>query len=78
MTTNTAETLSSTAELPPLKHPWNKCITVGRGYELLRADLREHLLLLQKEFGHQHICATSSGAAPSSAEQATLNVQLML
>jgi len=55
MTTNTAKTVSATAELPPLKHPWNKCITVGRGYELLRADLREHLLVLQKEFGYQHI-----------------------
>ena len=49
MTTNTAITLSATAELPPLRHPWNKCITVGRGYELLRADLREQLLFLQKE-----------------------------
>jgi len=55
MTTNSAINLSATAELPPLNHPWNKCITVGRGYELLRADLREHLLVLQKEFGYKHI-----------------------
>ncbi len=44
-----------TAELPPLKHPWSQAITVGRGYELLRADLQEHLRFLQKEFGYRHI-----------------------
>lgn len=39
----------------PLKHPWSKCITVGRAYELLRADLQEHLMRLKKEFGYTQI-----------------------
>ncbi|MEX0331409.1 MAG: hypothetical protein AB3N64_08310 [Puniceicoccaceae bacterium] len=47
--------IDSTKKAPPLKHPWSKCITVGRGYELLRADLQEHLRFLQKEFGYRHI-----------------------
>ncbi|MEX0324647.1 MAG: hypothetical protein AB3N33_01030 [Puniceicoccaceae bacterium] len=42
-------------KLPSLAHPWNQCITVGRGYELLRADLQEHLRFLQREFGYRHI-----------------------
>lgn len=42
-------------KLPPLAHPWSRCITVGRAYELLRADLQEHLRFLQKEIGYQHI-----------------------
>ena len=42
-------------KLAPLRHPWSKCITVGRAYELLRADLQEHLRFLQKEFGFRHI-----------------------
>jgi len=46
---------SSSADLPPLNHPWTRCITVGRGYELLRADLQEHLRFLQKEFGYRYI-----------------------
>lgn len=39
----------------PLKHPWSKCITVGRAYELLRSDLRGHLMRLKKEFGYRFI-----------------------
>jgi xylan 1,4-beta-xylosidase len=42
-------------KLPPLRHPWSHCITVGRGYELLRADLQAHLRFLQQEFGYRHI-----------------------
>jgi len=47
--------VSSTAEGPALQHPWKKTIAVGRGYELLRKDLQEHLLFLQKTFHYQHI-----------------------
>ncbi len=46
---------SRTPDLPPLNHPWSHCITVGRGYELLRADLQEHLRFLKKEFGYRYI-----------------------
>ncbi len=47
--------LSPRPELAPLHHPWSHCITVGRAYELLRADLREHLLRLKQEFGYRFI-----------------------
>ncbi|MGC9452748.1 MAG: GH39 family glycosyl hydrolase [Oceanipulchritudo sp.] len=48
-------TISAKPNLSPLKHPWSKCITVGRAYELLRADAREHLLCLQREFDYRFI-----------------------
>lgn len=38
-----------------MKHAWKKCIAVGRGYDLLRADLQEHLRFLQKEIGYEMI-----------------------
>lgn len=47
--------IDSSRKLSPLLHPWSKCITVGRGYELLRADLQEHLRMLQREIGYTHI-----------------------
>jgi len=50
-----AVTVSSHPSLPALRHPWSKCITVGRAYELLRADLQEHLLRLKKEFDYRFI-----------------------
>lgn len=48
-------TTSARPERGPLRHPWRRCITVGRGYELLRADLQEHLRFLRREFGYRHI-----------------------
>lgn len=39
----------------PLRHPWSKCISVGRAYELLRADLQDHLRFLKRELGFTHI-----------------------
>ncbi|MFP4551371.1 MAG: GH39 family glycosyl hydrolase [Spirochaetales bacterium] len=39
----------------PLRHPWSKCITVGRAYELLRADLQQHLRFLKKELDFTYI-----------------------
>lgn len=48
-------TISAGAVEKPLNHPWGKCITVGRAYELLRADLQEHLLFLQRHFNYRHI-----------------------
>lgn len=47
--------IHSEPNLSPLKHPWSRCITVGRAYELLRADAREHLLRLKKEFDYRFI-----------------------
>lgn len=47
--------ISPEPTLPALQHPWSQCITVGRAYELLRADLQEHLLKLKKEFGYRFI-----------------------
>jgi xylan 1,4-beta-xylosidase len=42
-------------QLPPLKHPWKFCIGAGRAYDLLRADLLDHLKILQKEIGYRYI-----------------------
>ena len=52
---NTSISVGATPSLPPLKHPWSRCITVGRAYELLRADLQEHLRELRRDFGYRHI-----------------------
>lgn len=37
------------------RHPWRRLITVGRAYDLLRADLLGHLAWLQKEIGYDYI-----------------------
>lgn len=31
------------------RHPWKNCISVGRAYDLMRSDLRQHLSELQKD-----------------------------
>lgn len=36
------------------RHPWRFCISVGRAYDLMRADLREHLTALQREIGYRY------------------------
>jgi xylan 1,4-beta-xylosidase len=38
----------------PLLHPWRKLITVGRAYDLVRADLLDHLAWLQREIGYEY------------------------
>jgi xylan 1,4-beta-xylosidase len=38
----------------PFRQPWRNLITVGRAYDLLRADLLEHLTWLQKEVGYRY------------------------
>lgn len=35
----------------PLRKPWKQCVAVGRGYDLLREDLLDHLDWLQREVG---------------------------
>jgi xylan 1,4-beta-xylosidase len=47
--------ISNEATLPPLRHPWKRCITVGRAYELLRADLQAHVRSLQMLFDYEYI-----------------------
>ncbi len=44
----------SSADLPPLKKPWKNAIAVGRAYELLRADVLEHLAMVQREIGYRY------------------------
>jgi xylan 1,4-beta-xylosidase len=42
---------------PPEKFlhmPWRNCIAVGRGYELLRKDLFDHLRILQRDIGYNY------------------------
>ena len=39
---------------PALKMPWKKGLAVGRGYELLRQDLLDHLAYVQDEIGYQY------------------------
>lgn len=38
----------------PLRMPWKQGITVGRAYELLRADLLDHLRLVQRVVGYRY------------------------
>jgi len=38
----------------PLQKPWQKIITVGRAYELLREDLLEHLRSAQADVGWEY------------------------
>jgi len=47
--------LTHARRLPPLRHAWRDCICIGRAYELLRADLQEHLRYLQREIGYRRI-----------------------
>ncbi|MDZ4787733.1 MAG: hypothetical protein SH807_02225 [Blastochloris sp.] len=42
-------TLTLQPNAPVLRHPWRKCIAVGRAYDLMRSDLRQHLADLQRE-----------------------------
>ncbi len=37
-----------------INYPCLKCISVGRAYELLRADVQEHLKMAQKDFGFKY------------------------
>lgn len=37
-----------------LNMPWKNCIAIGRAYELLNCDLREHLIRLQQEIGYRY------------------------
>lgn len=39
----------------PLRHSWREGISVGAAHELLRADLQQHLRMLQKEIGYRTI-----------------------
>lgn len=48
-------TLIPSAAPAPLRHPWRKLITVGRAYDLVRADLLDHLSWLQREIGYDYI-----------------------
>jgi len=47
-------TLRPDSNPQPLRHPWRKLITVGRAYDLLRADLLSHLAWLQREIGYRY------------------------
>lgn len=38
-----------------LRMPWKRLLTVGRAFELLRADLLEHLRLLRREIGFEYL-----------------------
>ncbi|MBC8009558.1 MAG: hypothetical protein H7067_05635 [Burkholderiales bacterium] len=38
----------------PFRQPWRRLITVGRAYDLVRADLLDHLSWLQREIGYDH------------------------
>lgn len=48
-------TFAATAAPTPLRHPWRRLITVGRAYDLMRADLLDHLSWLQQEIGYDYI-----------------------
>lgn len=45
--------LPSSFDSAPLRKPWKRGIAVGRAYDLLRADLQEHLRFLQREIGYE-------------------------
>ncbi|HRK22621.1 MAG TPA: hypothetical protein PLX06_12470, partial [Fimbriimonadaceae bacterium] len=40
--------------LPNLHRPWRKGVAVGRAYELLRADVQEHLALCRRKIGFEY------------------------
>ena len=46
--------IDPSVSLPPFSQPWSKSIAVGRGYELLRADLLEHLRGAVKVMGYRY------------------------
>ena len=46
--------ITPSAQPQPLRQPWRELITVGRAYDLLRADLLDHLEWLQKEIGYRY------------------------
>jgi xylan 1,4-beta-xylosidase len=48
-------TFSPSPSPAPLRHPWRRLITVGRAYDLVRADLLDHLSSLQREIGYDYI-----------------------
>ncbi|MGJ3242436.1 MAG: GH39 family glycosyl hydrolase [Opitutales bacterium] len=39
---------------PPFRAPWQRCVAVGRAYELLRADVLEHVAEAQAAIGWTH------------------------
>jgi xylan 1,4-beta-xylosidase len=47
-------TLAPSSRPQPFRQPWRNLITVGRAYDLLRADLLDHLSWLQKEVGYRY------------------------
>jgi xylan 1,4-beta-xylosidase len=48
-------TLDPTAEpRAPFRSPWQRCVAVGRAYELLRADVLEHVAEAQAAIGWTH------------------------
>lgn len=40
--------------LPPLRHVWRQGVAVGRAYELLLADVQDHLRQVQKAMGYRY------------------------
>lgn len=46
-------TLKRTPDATPLMKPWKRCIGMGRAYELLRADVLDHLEWLQEHIGFE-------------------------
>lgn len=44
--------ITSHSDGAPLRKPWKRGIAVGRAYDLLRADLQEHLRFLQRTIGY--------------------------
>ncbi len=47
-------TISPATEDSRLRMPWKRLVTLGRAYELLRADLLEHLKILQARIGFDY------------------------
>lgn len=46
-------TLDLAAPQAPYRHPWRNAISVGRAFDLTRADLQRHLSDLQRRFGYR-------------------------
>jgi len=46
--------LQPAQEARELRMPWRNAIAVGRGYEQLRADVLEHLRLVQRAIGYRY------------------------
>lgn len=45
--------LQNNPDAKPLRGPWRQGIAMGRAYELLRSDAREHLSFVQRQIGFQ-------------------------